>query len=711
MEGLDELEKQAETPTKTRRILELQSDLFQKGRDKESLTGNFSEFSKNPRIFTIDGRIYNGSGKIPFKSILNERGLTVGKQDITEEEFIEAKKKHDEIAFMVKKREAMIWGKSNQFLQLLNKSNNWVTFFVKSIIQDSAKKGYEKVVFPKLDTIIQIESVGRFKTYSEAEKALKDDRWEEIDKEYRQVLQEQQEEYDKNPTEKLKKLIVESKERISSHQPSLLNTAKFYENDITNILKKQGYNPKQVTDEYGNTWNEISTIEQRDLSAIAFRLAPTTTKSTGSANEQRAKKWLEERFPGMAVEFYDTAKQIGDDFVHGYVENASMFLWTQGEVGTEYHEAYHIAFRTMLSEAQRDQLYAEALSTYGEPDTAVVSKLAKQFNISTEEARKLALEEKMAEDFREYVLTEQASANTLPGRIKSWFKNLWNWIKAMLSDGVSIRQVYSLVESNNMHKSLLSRKVFRNSEKFKGYNTAFMQMPGMGDTLAAHTLDTIKLKFIEAKESYGKNFDVNRVVGSGTNKGSIANSFLQELYVDRETLQNLSVAASIEILNAENKFFEVKSDPKSTPEEQAAAKKGLAEALAKHNAALALKGETTKREAFKHVYNNWNTVVEERTGNIVTPGWRDMLAITLEDSGLTLRGKDSNYNNYELIEDEIPDEEKEAVENELEAMETHVAKIYGKSSLEDSPAKRLTGKVKELLSRIPRTEPIFVVSV
>ena len=30
------------------------------------------------------------------------------------------------------------------FFNFLNKDSNWVTFFIKSIIQDSAKKGYEK---------------------------------------------------------------------------------------------------------------------------------------------------------------------------------------------------------------------------------------------------------------------------------------------------------------------------------------------------------------------------------------------------------------------------------------------------------------------------------------------------------------------------------------------------------------------------------------
>jgi hypothetical protein len=99
-----------EIPSKTRRILEVQSDLFQKGRDKDMLI-------VNPNV---------------KKAI--EKGA-VGYMDITGKD-----KKLPE----------------NQFLQLLNKGNNWVTFFVKSIIQDSAKKGYEKVLFPSGKTVEKI---------------------------------------------------------------------------------------------------------------------------------------------------------------------------------------------------------------------------------------------------------------------------------------------------------------------------------------------------------------------------------------------------------------------------------------------------------------------------------------------------------------------------------------------------------------------------
>jgi len=111
---------------KIRRILEVQSDLFQKGRDEKDLVAG--------RIGDI---LEGGSG-------IND--------DILDE-------------------------KDNNFLQLLNKDNNWVTFFVKSIIQDSAKKGYEKVLFPTGNTASKVEG----HTTLEEFKKQKEDRIKELE--------------------------------------------------------------------------------------------------------------------------------------------------------------------------------------------------------------------------------------------------------------------------------------------------------------------------------------------------------------------------------------------------------------------------------------------------------------------------------------------------------------------------------------------------
>lgn len=98
----------------TRRILEVQSDLFQKERNSEVLAASSTNDAD-----TLDN---------PF---------------LTEEDYSNAR--------------ARTPLAQNNFLQLLNKENNWVTFFVKSIIQDSARKGYDNVLFPADQTAAKVE--------------------------------------------------------------------------------------------------------------------------------------------------------------------------------------------------------------------------------------------------------------------------------------------------------------------------------------------------------------------------------------------------------------------------------------------------------------------------------------------------------------------------------------------------------------------------
>ena len=251
--------------TKTRRVLEVQSDLFQKGRDRKDLISYKPEGSKEYVAEHFGGwAVYNSEIGVV------ESGFTTKE---AAEKWLTPK------------------DNKNDFLQLLNKDNNWVTFFVKSIIQDSAKKGYEKVLFPRLDTIIQIESAGRFKTYSEAEKEYKNDRWKENNDrilEELAILKDWKKENFKNYVvdnleikdgrflhyenliskesfnELLNSKLISKKEELSSNQPDLLITANFYEENLTNVLNKQygKENIKQVTDEYGNTWNEIEIKEE-----------------------------------------------------------------------------------------------------------------------------------------------------------------------------------------------------------------------------------------------------------------------------------------------------------------------------------------------------------------------------------------------------------------------------------------------------------------
>jgi hypothetical protein len=222
--------------TKTRRILEVQSDLFQKGRDQKDLTGTYRE--------NVPG-----------------------------------------VGEMVGLEERPSDSKGNQFLQLLNKDSNWVTFFVKSIIQDSAKKGYEKVLFPSGDTASKVEghtTLEEFKKGKQARIKLLEEKKDyinqtgavgKIDLETGARIN-----YDNQSKESIDREIEQLKKELEDIEgPGGFGALKpiynFYENTVKNVLNKQygKENVKQVTDEYGNTWNEVDIKEERDLSGIYFQ--------------------------------------------------------------------------------------------------------------------------------------------------------------------------------------------------------------------------------------------------------------------------------------------------------------------------------------------------------------------------------------------------------------------------------------------------------
>ena len=357
---------------KTRRILEVQSDLFQKGRDLDDLVtkqtkGSLDDFST--KMAKLNTELDND--EISVDEYKQRRKILEDNHKLS----VEFQKLPD-----------------NQFLQLLNKDNNWVTFFIKSIIQDSSKKGYEKVLFPTGNTASKVEGhetiddiLNQNNNQIEQLSVLLDDKHiqasydNELEnaknrlKQYDKIVDKTREEFDRigdvylnqqvtnsqydysrirqnywdrryNPNstetltgddydglvlneytvgrgEKITKISKEEaldliakndavarkyaeEEKIAAKKnlervltkeykeeyladkkrdlensiqhlrdenkriqeqgmDALAPIARFYEVTVTNILKKQGLEPKLIIDEYGNTWNEV-TINQFD---------------------------------------------------------------------------------------------------------------------------------------------------------------------------------------------------------------------------------------------------------------------------------------------------------------------------------------------------------------------------------------------------------------------------------------------------------------
>ena len=407
------------TITKTRRILEVQSDLFQKGRDKKDLIGTKTTSSYGAE--SLDNAVIKKNNRTGDYYIVIEEDLPGFESYVTkdgEKTATQFKTKEEAQKFIDNSKKP---NSSNQFLQLLNQGSNWVTFFVKSIMQDSAKKGYEKVLFPSGETAAKVEGhqtladqikdvnddLTSFKKYvskpkkerlglleqeldkakekikaalpriNEIKKQIKDiydsaeflyqepyynvegfdygriqntespyrkgdhvdklppgysgyyifayntgvngttkvipvsdkeakEKWKEQGGDPNQdnmqlVLRLRGEMYNlegyevtqiedkiKNEDDtyeyRLKQIPILEKrknELISEGLSKLKPIEFFYGNTVANVLKKQGYSPEQVKDEYGNTWNEIKIISERETQPILFQLegAPATVAS------------------------------------------------------------------------------------------------------------------------------------------------------------------------------------------------------------------------------------------------------------------------------------------------------------------------------------------------------------------------------------------------------------------------------------------------
>lgn len=238
--------------TRTRRILEIQSDLFQKGRENKNLVDQ--DFKEDLSYDHYEGRL---------SSIELEQRLKEG-------------------------ADATI--KPNQFLQLLNKDNNWVTFFVKSIIQDSAKKGYENVLFPAGHTASKVEGHEILEGFLNRKTERLNNLLEEQNqmKIHLESIKDKKEldSLDKNVKNRAEQLQLEISQielEIKEAQEGGLKVksiADFYNGAIKNILDKRGYKPERIKDEYGNEWYKILAVGQE----TQIFLSPSEEQDNINAN-------------------------------------------------------------------------------------------------------------------------------------------------------------------------------------------------------------------------------------------------------------------------------------------------------------------------------------------------------------------------------------------------------------------------------------------
>ena len=420
----------------------------------------------------------------------------------------------------------------------------------------------------------------------------------------------------------------------------------------------------------------------------------------------KAKSWVEKRFGEGSAVIFDTVQKVDNAVVHGYMENAAVHLWSNAELGTEYHEGFHLFFRTMLSDKQRQQLYDEMLKKYGEPSVKAIARARRgKPNLSDAEARFLALEEKMAEDFRLAQINKQVP-KTLGQRISKFFKDLMYYIKAIVTDRVGVQQAYHMLSENR-----IPTKFSRTAQSFSPGRAFMMRNYALDPDTHKELVDIATYLIREAISN--NQFDVEAALGTKQTQdviggeSAVKNWFLRNSYhvadssglgigrpLNNEEFKKLKQAydsENEEDLDAIEEELNLNAWAPTTDSNGNDIPLGMQgfdtttlddeESFSSFTSEEIISRAEDNAEQFRMVYDYWHDEFNELGGRSIT-GFRSDIVDGLKATGITIK------------DEQLVEEDDEGAD-----------KIYTKTNFQVDPASKLGKDFKVLLSTIPVENP------
>ena len=411
-----------------------------------------------------------------------------------------------------------------------------------------------------------------------------------------------------------------------------------------------------------------------------FRLSP---RADVKIDPVKAKSYLTKLFGKDAVVIFDQLQKVGNDVVHGYMKNAAVYLYSGAAVGTEYHEGFHMFFRNFLTDAQRASMYEEAAERYGEPSAQEIAAARRgQPVMEDAEARLLALEERMAEEMREYALDQQKPQG-IGRRLFKFFKDLFAYIKAVATNRVGIDQAFRMLETGRI-PATLSRKADRFSPSPAFLLEQFSDRPAHRNELTDVAIWKL-INDLDKIPASDRTKEATSALGTADGKkdSAIRNWFLRHAFnVSGQALNDEQFAELKEAFDTENDERIDEIAQFGSPRLQVDGTPMPAQMLA-----LDANDVNTAADDFLEVYEGWFDERSEVKDGVYNKsrGFRSETIERLKMYGYTVTDTEAkeNTDNLKLEEEDVEE------------------RVYSKSRLEESPAKKISDRAKRLLSRIP----------
>lgn len=223
---------------------------------------------------------------------------------------------------------------------------------------------------------------------------------------------------------------LSAKDTVDTNNPIY----KFYEKDLGRYLKNK-YNAETITDDNGVTWYEIKITPEMTGPVEAFKKQTEEQKTVSAeVGVEKIKSYgnrLGLNFPIFVYQKIYTGEMDGNVPAQAfgmYLDNTISLAQAITET-TADHEIGHFVFRNLenipiFKGITREDLYTEAKKKYG--------------NLSS-----IDLEERLMEDFEKYAIQQETGKRvTFTGKIKKFFEALYQALKELF--GISKRDYSSI---------------------------------------------------------------------------------------------------------------------------------------------------------------------------------------------------------------------------------------------------------------------------
>lgn len=222
---------------------------------------------------------------------------------------------------------------------------------------------------------------------------------------------------------------------------------KFYEKDLGRYLQNK-YGAKRITDAHGVTWYEAPVNKEVGKAPVtAFSRVKLDKLADFDISKEEAQKLLRTMFDANEMAFMTTKKLINGDSL-GRFSNNVLNLIKVVEFGdklpshTLFHEAFHGYFNTFITDTERSSILAKVKS-----DWSTLPHRAESL-LNGYKGQDTRLEEWLADDFARY-----AKAKKLGETPKSIFAKLWDSIIARIRSWMD-----KLNKFDSLYEDILNKK-------------------------------------------------------------------------------------------------------------------------------------------------------------------------------------------------------------------------------------------------------------